>query len=71
MSYPHTKPISIGDTFPFPADPAAAYDRSLPFVQSADSAIDSALRSVPLPEGLLARLKLLDEATDRMDYLGC
>jgi len=43
---------------------------------STDRAIDSALRSVPLPDGLLTRLGLLaysmpDEAADQVDYLGC
>jgi len=43
---------------------------------AADRAIDSALRSVPLPEGLMTRLGKLvyampDEATDQVDCLGC
>jgi hypothetical protein len=76
MSYPHSKPISIGDTFPNRADSMGAFDGSLPFIQSADRSIDAALRSVPLPEGMLNRLKRLvysmsDEAADQVDYLGC
>ena len=43
---------------------------------AADSAIDEALRSVPLPQGLLSRLGLLaytapDDAADKVDWLGC
>ncbi len=43
---------------------------------SADLAIDAALRSVPLPDGLITRLGMLvytmpDETADQVDYLGC
>ncbi len=43
---------------------------------AADSAIDAALRSVPLPEGLLTRLGMLaytmpEDAADHVDWLGC
>ncbi len=60
----------------FPADVTARVvsdgDRS----GAANSSLDHALRSVPLPDGLMARLRKLvftmsDECTDRMDYLGC
>ena len=76
MSYPHSKPISIGDNFPNPADSFGAPDGAWPFIQSADRAIDAALRGVPLPDGLLSRLGRLaytmsDEAADQVDYLGC
>ena len=51
-------------------------DRLRDPTHTADRAIDSALRSVPLPEGLMTRLGKLvyampDEATDQVDYLGC
>jgi hypothetical protein len=41
-----------------------------------DSAIDEALRSVPLPQGLMTRLGLIaytapDDAADKVDWLGC
>jgi hypothetical protein len=44
--------------------------------QAVDRAIDQALRSVPLPDGLLTRLGKLaysvpDEAADQVDWLGC
>jgi hypothetical protein len=44
--------------------------------QSADRLIESKLRNVPLPEGLMVRLAnlavtLSDDATDQVDYLGC
>ena len=76
MSYPHSKPISIGDTFHNPNDPLSAVESSVPFVQSADRTIDAALRNVPLPDGMLSRLGRLvytmsDEAADQVDYLGC
>jgi hypothetical protein len=77
MSYPHSKPISFGDAFLNPAaDSIAAFDRSRPFIQSTDGAIDVALRNVPLPDGLLGRLKRLvvtmpDETSGQIDYLGC
>jgi hypothetical protein len=43
---------------------------------AADSAIDEALRSVPLPQGLMTRLGLIaytiqDDAADKVDWLGC
>jgi hypothetical protein len=43
---------------------------------AADSAIDEALRRVPLPQGLLTRLGLIaytapDDAADSVDWLGC
>lgn len=76
MSYFYSKPLVGGDRFP-------DRDEALPFVgsrprsvHSSDRAIDSALRSVPLPEGLMTRLSMLvytmaDEASDQVDYLGC
>jgi hypothetical protein len=41
-----------------------------------DNAVDVALRSVPLPDGMLNRLKRMaftmpDEAAGQVDYLGC
>jgi hypothetical protein len=41
-----------------------------------DRAIDSVLRSVPLPDGLMTRLGMLvytmsDESADHVDWLGC
>jgi hypothetical protein len=47
-----------------------------PSVRTVDCAIDSALRSVPLPNGMMTRLANLlctmpDDAADHMDYLGC
>jgi hypothetical protein len=76
MSYPHSKPSSLGDAFTVPAESSGAPDHSLPFVQSMDNAVDAALRSVPLPDGMLNRLKKMaftmpDEAAGQMDYLGC
>jgi hypothetical protein len=44
--------------------------------RQADRAIDAALRSVPLPQGLMTRLGQLvyampDESADHVDWLGC
>jgi len=44
--------------------------------RTTDSAIDAALRSVPLPNGLLTRLGSLvyampEDAPDQVDWLGC
>jgi hypothetical protein len=44
--------------------------------QRADRAIDAALRSVPLPAGLMTRLGKLvytmpDETAEHVDWLGC
>jgi hypothetical protein len=76
MSYPYSKPIPSGDSFAPQANAFAALDGSLPFTQSADRSIDAALKSVPLPDGLLSRLRLMvstmpDEISDPVDYLGC
>jgi len=76
MSYPHSKPKTLGDAYSIPAESSGAADHLLPFVQSLDSAVDAALRGVPIPDGMLNRLKRLaftmpDEAAGRMDYLGC
>jgi hypothetical protein len=76
MSYPHSKPISLGNHFPNPADSIVPFGHAPPHNHAADGAMDVALRSVPLPEGLLGRLKQLaltmpDEASGQVDYLGC
>jgi hypothetical protein len=51
-------------------------DQAPPSERSEDSAIDSALRAVPLPDGLITRLGLLvytmpEDAPDQVDWLGC
>ncbi len=77
MSYSHSKPMPIGDALNNLADWNSPFDPQLPFVQSADGAIDAALRGVPLPEGMLNRLKRMilampeGPAGHPMDYLGC
>lgn len=76
MSYLHSKPILIGNAFRDPSEPMGAPDGAVPFVQSADRTIEAALKSVPLPEGLMSRLKAMamtmtDEVSDSVDYLGC
>jgi hypothetical protein len=76
MSSPHSKPNSLGDAYSIPSESNGATDQLLPFVQSLDTAVDAALRSVPLPDGMLSRLQRMafsmpDETAGRMDYLGC
>jgi hypothetical protein len=76
MSYPHSKPSHFGESFRNPIHLPVPLDSGLPFVQSADGAIDEALRSVDLPEGFNRRLSLLldsmtDEVSGSVDYLGC
>lgn len=74
MSYPHIKPIAIGGARIASTDAVLA--PNLSFALSIDGAVDAALRSVPLPDGLLARLQRMvlampDESADQVDYLGC
>jgi hypothetical protein len=77
MSYPHWESAPANDHRPPPrvvtngalGDPSSQ-------VQLADMSIDAALRSVPLPDGLLTRLNkfvlaMTDGTTDSVDYLGC
>jgi hypothetical protein len=47
-----------------------------PVSHTADSAIDAALRTVPLPDGMLTRLSMIirnmpDDAPDQVDWLRC
>lgn len=76
MSYPHIKPIVIGSAQGTSPDVQAAPHPSLQFVPPLDGAMDTALRSVPLPAGLLTRLQrmaltMTDESAGQVDYLGC
>jgi hypothetical protein len=74
MSYPRSNFIAVRDdhrdeTLEFLAGPPQN-------VRSTESAIDAALRSVPLPEGLLTRLRkwvysMPEEAAGRIDCFGC
>ena len=54
---------------PTPSEPRPAF-------HTADSAIDGALRTVPLPDGMLTRLSRIirnmpDDAPDQVDWLRC
>jgi hypothetical protein len=78
MLHFYSRPLFGGDRF-------TDSDDSLPPVggfppvgagESPDRVIDSALRNVPMPEGLMVRMSMLavtlpDDATDQVDYLGC
>jgi hypothetical protein len=53
-----------------------AADHLPPADHAADSAVDTALRAVPLPDGLMTRLGRLvytmtEDAPDQVDWLGC
>ncbi|MFO0791113.1 MAG: hypothetical protein U0805_16760 [Pirellulales bacterium] len=77
MSYSHSKPMPIGDALNIPTDWDSQFDQQLPFVQTVDGAIDSALKGVPLPAGMLSRLQRMvlampdGPAGHPLDYLGC
>jgi hypothetical protein len=76
MSYSHSS--SAFDQRELIHDPSALgrNDQSSKPRHAADRAIDAALRSVPLPDGLMMRLRKLvyampDETADQVDCLGC
>jgi hypothetical protein len=81
MSYFDRQPFlgqlsESGKHFPDPNDVLPFIDCRPGSRHSVDRAIDSALRSVPLPEGLMTRLgklvpALCDDTAGRVDYLGC
>jgi hypothetical protein len=76
MSQPHSQPFHLS------LNPSSNHSNEQligsfpPFSQAVDCAIDTALRTVPLPDGLLTRLSRLiyampDDAPDQVDWLGC
>ena len=74
--YLHTK--SILDSLTFVNGEATVPLAGEPAQQriAADHALDSALRNVPLPEGMMSRLEKLvcalpDESADQVDWLSC
>ena len=76
MSHPHWESVHSNHHLPHGDSPNGASHENPPRVHSTDMAIDAALRSVPLPDGLLTRLDMLvyampDEAADSVDWLGC
>ena len=76
MSYPHSKPSSLGDSFITSVGSPAAWEASLPFTQPNENVVDATLRNVPLPSGMLTRLTAAlsrweDEVSGSIDYLGC
>jgi hypothetical protein len=77
MSYSHWESVHSDHYLPHgESTGGGAVDDRLPHTHSVDMAIDAALRSVPLPDGLLTRLDkfvhaMTDGATDSVDYLGC
>ena len=76
MSFSDLKPSAGGDAHLHGFAPLYFGGESRVSVQAADRAVDAALRSVTIPDGMLTRLGLLvftmsDDAADRVDYLGC
>ena len=76
MSYPHFSSAFNHREFIPELSASQNSVRSSKSAHSNDRAIDSALRSVPLPEGLMTRLSKLvytiaDERSDQVDCLGC
>jgi hypothetical protein len=74
--YLHTK--SIIDSLTFVNGEATVPVTGEPAQQriAADHALDSALRNLPLPDGMMARLEKLaralpDESADQVDWLSC
>jgi len=76
MLYFYSKPFVGGDSFMDTDELLQSMCEFSPPARTIDRAIDSALRGVPLPDGLMSRLGRLlrtmpDEAADQVDYLGC
>jgi hypothetical protein len=76
MSYPYSGSRSDRYECHYVRPDSRNRDRAAKASQTADRDIDVALRTVPLPSGLMTRLGRLvytmsDEAADRVDYLGC
>jgi len=76
MSPSQSQPFEINHELdPCGAAPLTS-DHSSPAGHPPDKALDAALRSVPLPQGLMTRLSLLahtisEDAADPVDWLGC
>ena len=76
MSYFYSKPFVGGDSLTDADELLQSMCEFSPPGRTIDRAIDSALRGVPLPDGLMSRLGRLirtmpDEAAGQVDYLGC
>jgi hypothetical protein len=77
MSYPPWEPVHSSHYLPHgESTNGGAVHEKVPHLHSPDTAIDAALCSVPLPDGLLSRLDkfvraMTDETTDSVDWLGC
>jgi hypothetical protein len=76
MSNSNLKPSADGDAHLHGFALPHSGDETRSAMQAVDRAVDAALRSVPIPEGMLSRLGLLvltipDEQLDSVDYLGC
>jgi hypothetical protein len=78
MLHFYSRPLFGGDRFTDSGDLLAPMSGFTPksAEKPGDRSIDSKLRNVPLPEGLMVRLAnlavtLSDDATDQVDYLGC
>jgi hypothetical protein len=75
MSYFYSKPFTAGDRFTdSDAPPPILGGGRRSIAHSVDLALDSALRNVPLPEGLMSRLGMfvysLPDVAGDTDYSG-
>lgn len=76
MPYSNSRLYGLGRKPTAASENAAATNAFWYSPHAADSAIDEALRSVPLPQGLLTRLGMIaytapDDTADMVDWLGC
>jgi hypothetical protein len=76
MSYSNSRLFGSGRQPTAASENGTAINRFRNSPHTADGAIDEALRSVPLPQGLMTRLGLIayatpDDAADKVDWLGC
>jgi hypothetical protein len=76
MSYLHSKPVFDHGRFANGDSPSRFFGEQPSQHERTDLGIDAALRSVPLPEGLMTRLgklvyKMSDDPVDQVDWLGC
>ena len=76
MSHIHSPHFSAGHELSNGNAARQPVENARPSEHFDDSAIDAALRAVPLPDGLITRLGLLaytmhEDAPDQVDWLGC
>jgi hypothetical protein len=76
MSYLHSGSAFDRHEFVHELETSRNQEQPMRSAGAADRALDAALRSVPLPDGLITRLGMFvytmpDETADQVDCLGC